>query len=139
MTAKRNITAKPAKAVSIAVLGFALAAAVLGLVVPRFFGVKMLTIASDSMAPKYPNGTLIWVVPAEYDQIKEGDDVTYQLPTGMYSTHRVIAIDSENQTLTVQGLQLEFSNEIDGRQVVGVVRFSVKGLGAAMEALNRNP
>lgn len=114
-----------------------LVVAIVGFIAPLPFGVKMLNVQSGSMTPKYNVGTLVWVFPTAFDKIKVGNDVTYQLPTGVYSTHRVIEIDSTQQILTVQGIHAsEFSEKINYGQVVGVVRFSIKGLGSVMDVLN---
>jgi len=116
-----------------------LAVGILAFVAPIPFGVKMLNVTSGSMQPDYPIGSLLWVVPTKYERIKLGDDVTYQLPSGPNSTHRVMEIDRENRTLTVQGIHASKMPElISYGQVRGVVRFHVHGLGNILETLNES-
>jgi len=110
---------------------------ILGFVLPLAFKVKLLNVESGSMQPYYNVGTLVWVVPTKFEKIKVGDDVTYQLGAGLLSTHRVKAIDKENQKLTVQGTHNSDRAELIGyEQVQGVVRFHIHGVGPAMAALS---
>lgn len=123
-------------AVSYAVIGI-LAASILLFFVPTLFGVKLLNIESGSMKRVYPIGTLVWAFPTKYEKIDVGDDVTYALETGKPVTHRVIAMDKANMTLTVQGTDNSaFSEIIRYDQVVGVIRFHVKRIGPAMAKIS---
>jgi len=114
-----------------------LALAIIGFVAPLPFGVKLLNVRSGSMQPYYNVNTLVWVVPTKYEKIKVGDDVTYKLPIGALSTHRVIGLDRASRTLTVQGTHNSVSSEtIEYEQVQGVVRFHIHGVGGMMDTLN---
>jgi len=111
--------------------------AIIGFILPIPFGVKMLNVTSGSMQPDYNVNTLLWIVPAKYEKINVGDDVTYRLFNGELSTHRVIDIDRAAGTLTVQGIHASVNSElISYREVVGVVRFHVHGMGGVMETFN---
>jgi len=65
---------------------------VFGVVVPRVAGATTYAVLANSMAPRYPTGTLMVVRPA--DTISIGDVITYQItpadPTVV--THRVVEI-----------------------------------------------
>jgi len=114
-----------------------LAVGLLAFVAPIPFGVKMLNVKSGSMQPYYNVNTLVWVVPTKFEKIKKGDDVTYRLPAGQLSTHRVMSIDKSNRRLTVKGTYAsEFEELIGYDQVQGVVKFHIHGIGKAMETLS---
>ena len=114
-----------------------LAAAIIVIVLPLPFGVQTLNVQSGSMEPELPVSALLWIVPAKFEKIKLGDDVTYKLDSGTNVTHRVMDIDRANRTLVTQGIHdSQFSETIQYDQVVGVVRFHMKRLGGVMDKLN---
>lgn len=122
--------------VSWSIIGL-LALALVMFVAPLAVGAKLLNVTSGSMSPKYNVNTLIWVFPTKFDKISVGDDVTYKLPTGINSTHRVIDIDKDTMVLTVKGIHnSEFAEHIEYGQVVGVVRFSIHGIGQVMAKIS---
>ena len=109
----------------------------LAILLPMPFGVKMLSVQSGSMEPELPVSSLLWIVPAKFEKIKLGDDVTYKLASGTNVTHRVMDIDRENRILVTQGIHDSAVQEaIQYDQVVGVVRFHIKKLGGVMDKLN---
>lgn len=79
---------------------FVLLAAILiivaSVVVPRVFGATPYTVATGSMEPRYPPGTLMVMKPRPIDEIRMGDVITYQLESGkpVVATHRVVSIGS---------------------------------------------
>ncbi|MCL2494670.1 MAG: signal peptidase I [Oscillospiraceae bacterium] len=118
-----------------------LIAGILAMAVPLLFRIQMLSVLSGSMEPDYPVGSLVWVVPTKFDKIKVSDDVTYELypgqTPGQKVTHRVIEIDRENKMLVTQGIHdSELTEKVLYDHLVGVVRFSVKGMGNVMDQLN---
>lgn len=95
-------------------------------------GLETLNVESDSMAPAYNVNTLVLVKAVDPSTIKEGDVVTYVLNSeGVLVTHRVIAVDTENETFTTKG----DANNVQDPQpvlwgnVVGKVIFSLPKLG----------
>jgi signal peptidase I len=66
------------------------------IVVPKVAGATPLTVLTSSMEPRYPPGTLIYVLPVKSADIKIGDVITYQIESGNPAviSHRVIAINS---------------------------------------------
>ena len=118
--------------VIIAVLAIAIMASVAHLP----FRAQMLSVQTGSMQPDYPIGSLLWVFPTKFEKIDVGDDVTYNTG-GENITHRVIAIDRENRTLTTQGIHnSEVKETVSYSAVVGVVRFHINKLGGVMDKLN---
>lgn len=70
----------------------------------RLFGLQPFCILSGSMEPAYPTGALIYVKQVSAQQIEVGDAITFVLNEDLVvATHRVIAIDTENQLFTTQG------------------------------------
>lgn len=117
-------------------------AAVLILVVPRFFGVKMFGVLSGSMEPAYSVGDLIYAVPTDAGKIAEGDVISFLLnDDGTVATHRVVEIDRENKQVYTKGDANELS---DGRPVsyeniLGVVKFSIPMVGRLIVYMNTTP
>lgn len=110
-----------------------LAAAVL---VPRVAGATPYTILTGSMKPTMPPGTLVVVKPVEFDAIRVGDVVTYQLRSGEPAvvTHRVVAAGatiSGEASLQTQGdaNPQPDRHRVREEQVRGVVWYSVPHLG----------
>jgi len=62
----------------------------------RLFGLKVYTIVSPSMEPEYPVGSLIYVRPAESEDLNEKDVLTYQLSPTTTATHRIHEVFYEN-------------------------------------------
>lgn len=124
------------------VLMVLMVAAVLILVVPRLFGVKMFGVLSGSMEPAYSVGDLIYAVPTDAGKIEEGDVISFLLnDDGTVATHRVVEIDRENKQVYTKGDANELS---DGRPVsyeniLGVVKFSIPVVGRLIVYMNTTP
>lgn len=74
------------------------------LVVPKWFGMQIYGVLSASMEPTYPVGSIVYVQPAEADEIAVDDPITFRIgDEDVVATHRVIAIDKEAQTFTTKG------------------------------------
>lgn len=79
------------KAISSVVAGTVVLLAVL-LVGVRIFGIQVLTILSPSMEPKYPTGSVIYIVDVHPAELKVNDVITFQLTDNMTATHRIIEL-----------------------------------------------
>ena len=81
---------------SAALLVAVVALALILIIVPKIAGATPLTVLTSSMEPRYPPGTLIYVLPVKPNQIRLGDVITYQIQSGLPAviSHRVIAINS---------------------------------------------
>ncbi|GAA1480102.1 hypothetical protein GCM10009624_05420 [Gordonia sinesedis] len=105
-------------------------------VIPRITGAQTFTIATGSMQPKYPPGTLIVVRDADPADIGVGSVITYQLESGRSTvvTHRVVATSfdaSGRKLLTTQG---DHNNTVDEKpvqpqQIRGELWYSMPYLG----------
>lgn len=58
----------------------------------KFVGVEVLTILSPSMEPKYPTGSVIYIVPVDPAELKVKDVITFKLTDSMTATHRIIEL-----------------------------------------------
>lgn len=73
--------------------------------VPKAFGLSIYEVITDSMTPDYPVGSVIYVETEQPENIKVDDVITFSIgtDTSQVMTHRVVAIDYENQTFTTKG------------------------------------
>lgn len=80
----------------------------LTLVAPRLWGMDMLGVASGSMAPTIPVGSMVVVHPVEIETILPGEIITFQSPEmpGSVVTHRVVEV-------TVRGGERAFRTQGD--------------------------
>ncbi|WP_087064817.1 signal peptidase I [Intestinibacillus massiliensis] len=70
----------------------------------RIVGLTPYAVLSGSMEPTYHVGSLIYVKHVEPETIKVGDPITFVLNEDLVvATHRVIGIDTENQTFQTKG------------------------------------
>ena len=69
----------------------------------RLFGVQVYSVISGSMEPEYPVGSLIYVKEVKPSEVQVGDVITFVLSNKTPATHRVIAIDKDNQLFYTQG------------------------------------
>ncbi|RLP74529.1 signal peptidase I [Mycetocola tolaasinivorans] len=100
----RRIAGLITKIVSWVVIGAAAALIIAFVLVPRVTGATPYTVLTGSMRPSMPPGTTVVVRPVEFDTIRVGDVITYQIASGKPEvvTHRVIAVN-----ITPEGPRLE--------------------------------
>ena len=111
------------------------------LFVVNFTGGYLYCIESGSMSPLYPKNSLVVVYPAEFEDIETGDVISYVLnEEGTIVTHRVVAIDEDNQSFTTQGdaNSTADTNAVAYVNVVGTVRFSLPGVGRVVLFIQEN-
>ena len=113
--------------------------AALALVVVKVSGCYLFTIETSSMAPAYPANTLVVVKPyGSFSEVEVGDVVTYVMNSeGLTVTHRVVSVDTANETVTTQG---DANNTADASPVlygniVGKVVIGIPGIGKLIEAI----
>lgn len=97
--------------------------------------IKVFTIVSGSMEPSIVSGSMLFHQKTPFDEIQVGDVITYKLDNAtIYITHRVIKVDSENQTLLCKGdsnANVD-SKAITNQQYQGTVLFHIPYLGYVM-------
>ena len=83
----------------------------------RLFGIQVYSVISGSMEPEYPVGALIYVKEVKPSEVEVGDVITFVLSNETPATHRVIAIDKEEQLFYTQGDANYQINEETGEKV----------------------
>lgn len=101
--------------------------------VPVLFGFRVYTVVSQSMAPAITVGSAVYVKKTAFDQISEGDVITYSFANNTTVTHRVWKKDTETASVITKG---DANEQPDGttvprEHIIGVVRFHVPYLGYA--------
>lgn len=103
------------------------------LVIPKFIGYTPYTVITGSMEPKYHVGCVTYVKPIDFDELKDGDVITFT--TGSLTvTHRIVSIDKEKQTVITKG---DANNTEDGSISYSNIKgkatdFSIPYLGYAI-------
>lgn len=102
-----------------------------------FFGIRLYGVQTGSMEPNYPVGAMLVVEPVEFEDLREGDVITFSSGDSIV-THRIIAIDRQKQQLTTKG---DNNNVADGSElhfssVKGKVTYCIPKLGYAVLFLN---
>lgn len=129
---------KIASVISTTILIIMIAAA-LFVAVPKLFGIKMYSVLSGSMEPVLSIGDLIYVVPANPENIKEGDVISFVLNEDLLvATHRVAAVDTENMRFTTKGdaNSAEDAGTVLFGNVIGIEKFSLPKVGYLFSAIN---
>lgn len=115
-----------------------LAAVVFG---PQLFGIQTYGILTGSMEPAIQTGALTFVdTGVSGADLRPGDVAAFDIGEGRICTHRVVSVDSENQTITTKGdaNATEDLNPVAFEDVFGKTVGSVPGLGAALISFTEN-
>lgn len=70
--------------------------------VPHLLGMNVYAVASGSMEPAYPVGSLVFSRQVEPGEVEEGDCITYLYGDNTI-THRVVTVDLENERFITKG------------------------------------
>ena len=125
-------------AVSAAILVL-LAVCVAAFALPKLFGAKMFCVLSGSMQPELKPGDLVYAFPAEFDEISQGDIISFVANNNLtVVTHRVAAVNAPQQEFITKGDAngSEDAMPVIYRNVVGVVRFSLPRVGALLQKIS---
>lgn len=93
-------------------------------------GYKFYSVQTGSMEPTYPVGSLVIVQPVDFDDLHDGDVITFK-SGGAVITHRITLIESENRSIHTKGdnNNVEDSAPVQYENVVGRVVYGVSRLG----------
>ena len=99
-------------------------------------GIRIFSVATGSMKPKYNVGDVLISKEIEPEEIKVGDDIVYRGQKSSFSgkiiTHRVTSIDKQedgNYKIITKGIANEKEDpEINQTQVYGKIIYKVKTL-----------
>jgi len=110
-----------------------MAVSIVVFLLPRILGMELRAVVSPSMEPIHPVGSVVVIRPRPFESIGIGDDITFVRDAhGTIVTHRVVARNAVERTLTTQGLTNAAPDAPVGYQnVIGVVWFSVPTVGYA--------
>lgn len=102
----------------------------------RVVGIDVLAVLSPSMEPKYPTGSLIYLVDVDPTKLEVDDVITYRISDKTTATHRIKQIipDEEDPSILRFRTKGDNNDEYDGKlvefdQVEGKVIFCIPFLG----------
>ena len=112
----------------------------------RLFGIKPYTVLSGSMEPKYPVGSMIYVVEVDPLTLKEGDPVTFMLNETTVATHRIIEVIPDEEDPTVVRFRTKGDNNdipdgdpLHSKNVIGKPLFAIPLLGYVANYVQNPP
>jgi len=116
----KKVIAKVSRGIVI-IIHFLIAIIALMTVVPFVMGYKPVVVLSGSMEPTYPVGSMIYYKASNFEDINEGDVITFRLGGGALATHRVIQKNEETREFTTKGdnNETEDTKPIRYEEVVG--------------------
>ncbi|KRE47547.1 S26 family signal peptidase [Arthrobacter sp. Soil736] len=111
-------------------------------IVPQATGYRTYTVATNSMAPKYPAGTFLAVKPVAFSELKSGDIVTFQPnpERPQVETQRVVGFgitQSGEKTLITKGDNNGVTSPapVHATQIRGRLFYEVPFVGSVADAL----
>lgn len=118
------------------VITFFLVVVALLLVVAKLSGGGVYTILSGSMEPNYHVGSLIYVKPVDYHDLKKGDVITFALSKDMSATHRIISISVDEKDPDIYWFKTKGdandsvdANLVNCKNIIGKPIFTIAYLG----------
>lgn len=111
---------------------------VLFLTLPSIAGIQAYAVTSGSMEPAIHTGDMVYVRKQKFEQIMEGDVLTFTINDGkMVVTHRVLEKSDSDQSFLTQG---DANGQPDGKRVgyedvLGTVWVVIPGMGYAAAVL----
>ncbi len=106
---------------------------------PRVIGMKPFAVLSGSMEPAYHVGSLIYVRPAQPEEIRVGDPITFVLNEELaVATHRVVRIDAESRNFYTKGdaNDAEDMSPVYFKNLIGRPAFTIPYLGYVSAFIN---
>ena len=108
----------------------------------RLLGYRVFNIVSGSMEPVYHVGDLIYVQEVDPNTVQPGDVITFVLNEDLVvATHRVVRIDAEKQRFYTKGdaNETEDGGSVHFKNLIGVPRFNIPGLGHVSDFIQKAP
>ncbi len=111
--------------------------------IPRVFRLDIYEVASESMEPEYPEGSLIYVRGCDADDIEEDDVITFTLgsDTDYVMTHRVARVGKEERVFYTKGdaNEVEDAESVSFDRVIGRPVLCIPHLGRIATFVNSTP
>ena len=102
----------------------------------RILGLDVFVILSGSMEPEYPVGGIVYVGDADFENLGEGDVITFQLSEDVVATHRIIGVVPDESDSSVvryrtkgDANEAEDSALVEQQQIIGKPVFKLPYLG----------
>lgn len=108
----------------------------------RLVGFQCYNVLSGSMEPTFSPGDLIYVKEVDVNTIQVGDPITFVKNEDLVvATHRVYAIEAENQCFITKGDANELPDgpTVHFNNVIGVPQFSIPLLGYVASFIQNPP
>lgn len=112
----------------------------------RLFGFQVFTVLSGSMEPAYHTGSLIYVKEVDYQDLGEGDVITFMLNEDTVATHRIVGVvPDENDPSVIRYRTKGDANDAeDGslvhyKNVIGSPVFTIPKLGYVANYIQNPP
>lgn len=114
---------------------------IITVVIPQIFGLKAYGVMANSMEPKYPMGSLIYVKSVSADKLHIGDDITFKQDNSLLiSTRRIVDISDNGEYFTTMNIS---NNTKDNKQIyymniIGTPKIAIPFLGYVVQYFNTN-
>lgn len=102
----------------------------------KLAGIDVLTIISPSMEPKYPTGSLVYLIDVDPSSLEVGDVITFQITKNMTATHRIKEIVPDEDDPSILRFRTKGDNNdaydgnlVEFKDVKGKVIFCIPLLG----------
>lgn len=112
----------------------------------RLFGIKPYAVLSGSMEPTYHVGALIYVKNIDPEDLKIGDPITFVLSDDTVATHRIIAINTDENNAEVllfdtkgDANPLPDGEPVHENNIIGKPIFSVPLMGYVSHFIQNPP
>ena len=95
------------------------------------YSAEFKTVLTPSMEPELPVGSMIVILPTEYDRLQKGDDITYVRDESLtLVTRRIVKKYDKTQYLITKGIANDMSDRpVSYKNVVGKVCLCIPLLG----------
>lgn len=105
--------------------------AAIALCTVRVLGYTPYTIKSDSMEPTYSVNDMVYTKKIKFEDIKNGDVITFVNSNDSIVTHRIIDINKEERCVYTQGDNNSFPDvmPVYEEEIIGRVCFSIPKIG----------
>ena len=107
--------------------------------IPKVMGLSGFYVETDSMAPAFSKGSLVFAEKVEFAEIKIGDVLTFESEdTTKRFTHRVYELDNNEQLIYTKGDANDTRDPAPSsyKFVKGRVRYTLPYMGYVIKALN---
>ncbi|WP_416416513.1 signal peptidase I [Paenarthrobacter aromaticivorans] len=144
-TSSRRLLTRVGRGLGVVLLSLALLAVTVLIMLPKVTGSQTYSVLTNSMAPKYAPGTFLVSQAADFDELKLGDVITYQIESGKPGviTHRIVGfgfLQTGEKTLTTKGDNNDVADPQPVReiQVRGKLLYAVPFVGFVANALGNS-